>query len=118
MLEVAADSRENQGFIVLEFVAKQSLNLLNILSSLNGFFPGYKRQVSMILLKNLCGLLKTGGIIPNYFHAIPMKFKMYFLIHPLLAALYTLCQIQNAMLKHVCSSIPLLIPYSENRDQN
>ncbi|XP_054269684.1 aladin-like [Macrosteles quadrilineatus] len=50
MLEVAAHPRENQGFIVLEFVAKQMLAAIRFASTLHNVVPGYKKKVKEDLM--------------------------------------------------------------------
>lgn len=50
MLEIAAQPHENQGFIVLGFVAKQLLTALKFASTLYSFVPGYKKKVNILLL--------------------------------------------------------------------
>uniref|UniRef100_A0A1B6FRP2 Aladin seven-bladed propeller domain-containing protein n=1 Tax=Cuerna arida TaxID=1464854 RepID=A0A1B6FRP2_9HEMI len=46
MLEIASNPRENQGFIVLEFVAKQTLSALKVASKFYSLIPGYKKKES------------------------------------------------------------------------
>ncbi|KAG8241952.1 hypothetical protein J6590_075529 [Homalodisca vitripennis] len=46
MLEIASNPKENQGFFVLEFVAKRTLSALKIASKFYSLIPGYKKKES------------------------------------------------------------------------